>query len=235
MQRFFVLPETLAWDFFRTREKSFCHQITRVLNLAPGAEILVLNNTGTEFRIQLTEVTRKKVVGKILEQSQNSTEPQLQLTLFQALPKKISKFEQLLRSATEVGVTEFRPLLTERTEVKGLARPERLERILREAAEQSGRGLIPRLTAVQKFSAILETPGFKLLADSFCLQPLLPKFLPQIARQKQVGILLGPEGGFSEREVQAAQVAGIPNFSLGPRVLRVETAGVGIASRILFN
>lgn len=235
MHRFFVLPANLKKNLFESKEPDFCHQLTRVLRFKVGAEIVVLDNSGREFKVRLTLVTKRKVCGQVLTQQKNLAESKIRLTLGQALPKKISKFEQILRGGTEVGITKFVPLLTERTEVSSFSNPERARRILRAAAEQSGRGLIPELAEVQKFAEALKCPKKKFLADSFCPQPLLKSFLPEMQQTKEVLIFVGPEGGFTEREVKLAQESGAPNFSLGARVLRVETAGVAIASTILFS
>jgi 16S rRNA (uracil1498-N3)-methyltransferase len=201
-----------------------------------GENILLLDNSGFEFLCEIQTVSKKEVIVKIIDKHKNQSEPEIKINLFQAIPNNQNKFEEILKHATEVGVAQFCPIITERSG-KNLRNLARLQKILREATEQSERGIIPALAEVTKFENIFgdQPEGLDLIADSFCSEPLLCKILPKIRSEKVLNIFIGPEGGFSEREIEFAEKRGSLSFSLGGRILRTETAGVAVASAILFS
>ena len=235
--RFFVPPGSIIDQNFTLRDPDTVHQIRKVLRLKTSEEITLLDNSGFEFPAEIQEISRHQVILKILEKHQNTAEPELKINLFQALPSSTAKFEEILKHATEVGVSGFSPIISERSESRKLRNTERLEKILKEAAEQSERGRIPTLAEPIKFAKIWNEPpaGLNLIADSFSHEPLLRELLPEIREVAVTNIFVGPEGGFSEREIEIAQKSSAQTFSLGPRILRTETAGVAIASAILFG
>ncbi|MFH0776400.1 MAG: RsmE family RNA methyltransferase [Patescibacteria group bacterium] len=237
MNRFFVPPGSIIDESFILRNPETIHQLAKVLRLRPGEQITLLDNSGFEFPAEILEISRKEVHLKILEKIENNSESDLQINLFQALPNSISKFEEILKHGTEVGIANFFPIIAERSELSKLRNPDRLAKILIEAAEQSERGRIPELAEPVKFKKIWdEIPaGLNLLADSFTTEPLLKDLFTEIREVAVVNILVGPEGGWSAKEVELARKFGVQTFSLGPRILRTETAGVAIASAIFFG
>jgi len=237
MQRFFVPPNSIVDENFVFANPENVHQIRKVLRMREGENVILLDNSGLEFLSEIVEITKKEVVLKILDKRENQSEAEIEINLFQALPSSIAKFEEILKHATEVGVARFFPVICERSENRKLRNLERLEKILQEAAEQSERGKIPELMEVEKFKNIWEKPpaGMKLVADSFCVKPLLKELLPSLKGEKVLNIFVGCEGGFSEKEIELAKKHDAVTFSLGKRILRTETAGVAIASAILFT
>lgn len=243
MQHFFVNPAKLQpqeggfADRIAITESDLIHQISKVLRMRVGSKIALLDNSGNEFIVELLKFESKAIHARLIEMRKNEAEVKIAITLFQAIPKSPAKFEEVLRHATEIGVVRFIPLLSERVEVEGIRNRERLEKIIREAAEQSERGRLPELGEAMKWSDVWGDPpaDMNLIADSYSEKPLLKDLLPEIKMKKAVNLFIGPEGGFGEAEIEVAQAAGGKNFSLGRRILRSETAGVAIVSAILFG
>lgn len=241
MTRFFISSDQIKGDavFLRGEDR---HHLLNVLRQGPGAEITVLNGKGEEYLVGITEVTAEQVNGKILKKVERQTEPRLKITLVQSLPKA-DKFEWILQKNTELGVSRFQPVFTERSNIK-LApetRQRKLERwnkIIREAAEQSGRQRIPVLEPIRNWDEVIS--DFK---DCLVLIPWENETIQSLKKvleyeqeiPKQVRVLIGPEGGFSLKEVEEAKERGAVPVTLGPRILRTETAGLVVASALLYH
>ena len=242
LQRFFVSPEQI-----RGRRVSLAgeqaRQISRVLRLREADQIIVLDDRGWQYNVALDKVTADLVTGEISGRRQAAGEPETHLTLYQAFLKK-DNFEWILQKGTEIGVTKFVPLITQRCVVRHEtlkpAKIQRWQRIIREAAEQSSRGRLPVLSPPHSFPDALadvehvdmalipwenetENDAVRALADRAAQLPS-----PRIA------LFIGPEGGFDESEIEVAQAAGVQSVTLGPRILRAETAAV-VASTIVLS
>lgn len=197
------------------------HHATHVLRVKPGDTVNVFDGRGHEAQCRVGEA------GKLTILQQSATSPLLcQITLAQAIPKK--NMELIVQKATELGVTGIVPLISERTLKRPTGTPERWHEIALEACKQSGNNWLPEIHAPQDARAFLESPGkfdLKLIAslqpDSKPLKQLLPEKLPA-----SVLILVGPEGDFTPAELGAAKSAGCLPLSLGPLVLRAETAAL---------
>lgn len=238
MQRFFVSPELLTADKVELRDPQLLHQLTRVLRVAVGSQVVLLSGEGgTECVVTVTRVEKRGVFGEVAERRAAPAEPAIVVTLLQAVPRQPSKLEEILQHGTEVGVSRFVPLLTDRCGAREIRNTARLQKILREAAEQSERGAVPQLADPVKMLDLLKNvpSGVNLLADSFTAEPQLGQLLPAARAATHVNFWVGPEGGFTAREVAAATAAGVQNFSLGPRILRTETAGLACVSALFFG
>ena len=215
-------------------------QIARVLRMRPGDEIIVLDNSGWEIETRLTAVERDRVQGEVLHRRLSAAEPRTKISLYQSVLKG-NRFEWVLQKGTELGVVEFVPLITERCILSDLdaaakKRP-RWERIIQEAAEQCRRGRKPALHAPLLFPQSCERArragGLALIPweaeEAVALREILagaPLFT--------VHLFIGPEGGFAPGEVDLAQRYGLQPVTLGPRILRAETAGIAAVAAILF-
>lgn len=243
MHRFFVTPESIYNQRVRFGEVQ-AHQIRQVLRLQTGTQVIALDNSGNEYVVTLTEVTRPRVVGQIDETRPIVNEPRTQLTLYQSLLPR-DKFEWVLQKGTEVGVSAFVPVITQRSLVRNAKsaanKRERWERIITEAAEQSGRGRLPRLHEPLLFAEALARaassdctliPWEKATAGT--LRAALRK-LPDDLRQPIIALFIGPEGGYSEEEIDQATTAGAIPVTLGRRILRTETAAVVAAAVVLYE
>lgn len=222
--RFFLPPDIIHSG--ATSDTDIVHQWGRVLRIHPGQRLLLLDGAGMSFEVDITHIDKKHARWTIVDTQQLIGEPQLHITVASAIIRP-ERFEWLLQKATEIGVSRFVPVITERSrgEVESAkGKHERWQRIIREAAEQSCRALLPELTAPMSLRSLL------LPADATCLwlhegsgtQPLRLQ-LQQV--QRSLWIVTGPEGGFSDDETawMATQTGWYPS-GLGQRILRAETA-----------
>ena len=239
MNRFFISKSDIQSDEVVLGGDQ-AHQIRNVLRIKPDERIIVLDNTGCEYEVVLTSVDKEKTVGRIESQRPAAGEPQTRLTLYQSLLAR-DKFELVLQKCTEVGVSQFVPIVTQRSLVRDAdtVTPKKLtrwRRIITEAAEQSHRGRIPDLAAPIKFEEALSqlnTFGYSLIASPGEQQMSLQKALRSNNKPQTIALLIGPEGGFTEQEKINAINAGAVPISLGPRILRTETAAMVTAALIL--
>lgn len=219
------------------------HQIHTILRLQPGARVVLLDHHGVESVIEIQMLDRQRGSGVVVAQQKAGGEPRAQLTLFQCT-LKADKFEWVLQKGTELGVARFVPVIAERSVVRPAAvllkKYERWRSILREAAEQSGRGAIPELAAPLDWGAALHaargmrllpwentmaTPGALTLSATLNGYRCTPAGAPPA-----ISLLIGPEGGITAEEAQSAQARGWRLITLGPRILRAETAALaGVA------
>ena len=229
MHRFFVTGDCFSQDAVAI-PRHLAHRLRDVLRLSTGDRITVLDNTGWEYEVELRSVRRDGAEGRVVGRSQSAGEPSCRVTLFQALLKG-GGFESVLQKCTEVGASAFVPLVCDRcvAERPGDSRIDRWRKVILEAAQQSRRGKLPVLHPVADFSEVCrsmahdsvllwegeESRGFK---DA--LSDLAAEGFP-----RQIGILIGPEGGFTDQEVDTACSCGIVSVGMGPRILRAETAG----------
>lgn len=225
--RFFVPRENL--DSERVRfppEQSM--QLERVLRLRTGERVIALDGSGVEYEVIL-ESLGKEAVGRIIGRRASSGEPGVSVDLY-AGTLKGSKFETVLQKGTEVGVSRFIPILTDRS-VAGepsTAKMRRYDAIAREAAEQSRRGRIPTIQGPMPFDAALAaatmTGTVVVLWEDEDADHLMTIELP--ATMTRVALFVGPEGGFTGEEVALARSADARIVTLGSRILRAETAGI---------
>ena len=209
------------------------HQMGRVLRLQPGARVVVLDNAGWQYEAELVEVGRRATA--VLHHKQPAAnEPRAQLTLYQALLKR-DNFEWVLQKGTEIGVTRFVPLLTARTVAQPPHKADRWQRILTEAAEQSRRGRIPALAEPLRLEDAwpqAQTADLALLPWEGASGETLAGALAG-KRPSTLALFIGPEGGWTEAEVADGRAGGILPVTLGPRILRAETAAIVAAALVM--
>lgn len=239
MHRFF-LPEDSFTQSRVVITGKLVHQLRNVLRLKAGDHIIVLDNSGWEYDVRLKALSSSKVEAEIVSKSPVTSEPKARITLYQAL-LKASNFEVVLHKCTEIGVAGFVPIVCERC-VAGEPNSRKLSRwqnIIREAAEQSRRGKLPLLHKVTSFNqACKSASGLSLLPwEGEKLKGIgeVLRNYPRTGRALDISIFIGPEGGFTQREVGFAQSCGIVPVSLGPRILRAETAGLVAATIALYE
>lgn len=224
-----------------TLSDDLAHQARDVLRLVPGATLRLLDGAGGEYPAEITQVSRKSVSVRVGEREDGLPQPPVRITLCLGL-LKAARFEWALQKGTELGVARFQPLLTERAvaavEEFGAAKRRRYERILAEALEQCGGSWLPTLAAPVTLPDALASAS----ADAIALIPweeeAAAPFSETLAReaalrqdvaaseQPDVWLFIGPEGGFSAAEVDQARAAGARPVTLGPRILRAETAAI---------
>lgn len=235
--RFFIPPNWITPPTVSLRGDP-AHQLTSVLRLQPGDLIIVLDNSGQEWQVRLTELGKAGGRGEIVSQRLCPAEPAVELTLYQGTLKG-QKFEWVLQKGTELGVSRFVPVICQRSVVREPAalanKQERWQRIIQEAAEQSGRGRLPRLAAALPFDqAVQHAAGaaLRLMPWEEAIAASLATVWPATP-PASVALLIGPEGGFTTTEAHLAGQSGFHLVRLGPRLLRAETAGLAVTAAIM--
>ncbi|HHU48385.1 MAG TPA: 16S rRNA (uracil(1498)-N(3))-methyltransferase [Clostridiales bacterium] len=242
MHRFFVRPDEIKGDTcILTGDDA--HHIQNVLRLKAGEEIALCNSRGTDFRAVIREMSKEWVRVELLSSSPSGTEPNLKVTLLQGLPKA-SKMETIIQKCVELGVHDIIPIVTTRTVVKisdgrgGEKKAFRWQRVAEEAAKQSRRGIIPLVhvpipleTAVETCEADLKI----ILWEEEKKQSLRMLLQSRSVKPDSIAILIGPEGGLEEKEINLARLHGWVSASLGSRILRTETAGMAVLAAVMYQ
>jgi 16S rRNA (uracil1498-N3)-methyltransferase len=249
-QRFFVPPEAIENGQVRfNREQA--RQMMAVLRMAPGQTVTVLDNSGWQYLVALERLTPADAVGAVRTRTLVSSEPRTKITLYVGMIRA-PRLEIVLQKCTELGVAAFVPVLCQRSLV-GQAdelnptKLDRWERIIVEAAEQSGRGKLPHLMGAASLEQACEQArGLSLMLWEGERESRLRDALQAAggdepgrrrgaaARPFSVNLFVGPEGGFSDGEVQRARAFGVQPVTFGPRILRAETASVAAVAAILY-
>lgn len=218
------------------------HHLLKVLRKKVGDQITVLNGKGQEYLTQIVEIGQSAVVAEIVSEIDKPTEPRIKINLIQSLPKG-DKFEFIIQKNTELGVSRFQPVISERSTIRldqdgRIKKWERWRKIIKEAAEQSGRKVVPELEMIQDWEMAIENfpPGLVLIPwegeEKRSLKEVLEedRIFPT-----EITIIIGPEGGFSTDEINEARAHGAIPVTLGPRILRTETAGLVAASAVFYH
>lgn len=234
MPRFFV--ESIEGDLLTVTGDDARH-IGRSLRMRPGEELTLCDTCGTDCRCVIESVSDTAVLVKVLERRPSDTEPTVAVTLYQGYPKG-DKLETVIEKAVELGVSRIVPVLTERSvarpDDKSAARKlERWQRRALEAAKQCGRGRIPQVEAMIPFSQLprrMSEHGTALFCYELGGQPLSRSISPDCT---DAAIFIGPEGGISALEAEALTEAGASAVTLGPRILRTETAPLAAITAVM--
>ena len=236
MRRFFVPAGTVA-----SREvvlpPELARRLTKVLRLQRGDHVVLADGSGRDYEVKLKDVSARVASAVVVGERPSPPEPSLALVLYQSLVRP-QRFELALEKGTEIGVSRFVPLISGRAQVKtgaGSQRARRWRRIVAEAAEQCGRGLIPTVDPPVPFDeAVRAAPGLRLIPWEAERDSSLGSYLRALEeRPAALSLIIGPEGGFAEEEVELARHAGCVPVSLGPRILRSETAGIVAAALVM--
>ncbi len=244
MRRFFTEPENINKDYAVITEDA--PHITRVLRMSVGDEVCVFDGKGREYTCVLEEVDQKCCKARITDVSYSLYEPNVQVTVYQGVPKS-GKMEQIIQKAVELGVYAIVPVQMDRcvakipSDRKGKEKIDRYQKVSVSAAKQCGRGIIPQIKMPHSFSEVIcEMKNFDL-----ALMPYevlghegrcdLKSVLKENKGIKSIGILIGPEGGFSDGEASFAMSEGIKAVGLGRRILRTETVASTLLSAIMYE
>lgn len=233
LHRFFI-EGSLIKDKTVFLPEETSHQISRVLRLQAGDQIIILDDNLNEFLLKLEKVDKKQTVGFIQNKTVNKNEPKINVTLYQSLIPK-DKFELILEKCCEIGVKEFVPIITKHTQIHDFKKG-RWEKILKEAAEQCQRGKIPSLKPPLTFNqAVDEAVNNGEVLIAWEKQPQTKEYkLSEVNKTiTNISIFIGPEGGFSQQEIDHAFSKGAKLISLGKRTLRSETAAIVASAKLL--
>ena len=242
MSRFFVAPDAVGDAAIRITDREDLHHMIKVLRLKPGDEIEVSDGTAWEYRGVLRLVTAEEAVADIVDKQAFAREPAIQITLFQGMPKQ-GKMELIIQKAVELGVSRVVPVFTDRSVVtdngKMDKKIQRWQKIADEAVKQCRRGKIPEIGEDLTFSQMAEQ-----LKDYDCVlfpyeneedRSLKAGLRSLTSKPKNLAIIIGPEGGFSDREAALLKEKGALRVTLGKTILRTETAGLAAIAMVLYE
>ncbi|MCL6610141.1 MAG: 16S rRNA (uracil(1498)-N(3))-methyltransferase [Peptococcaceae bacterium] len=238
MHRFFIPPDRFGAERPVISGPDVRHMV-KVLRLGPGDVVELLDGTGRAARARINSVGREEVSLIRLEEFTPEGEPPLKVTLVQGLAKG-EKMDLVIQKSTELGVAEIIPLVCRRSVVRlegdrVSGRHDRWQRVAAEAARQCRRARIPRVRRPQSLEEVLaEIPDgtVSILPWEEERDRPLGHMLP-LGRPAGVYLFIGPEGGFESSEVEKARQRGVVTVTLGPRILRTETAGLACLSIIM--
>jgi 16S rRNA (uracil1498-N3)-methyltransferase len=228
--RFFVPPDLISDDriVFPTEE---ARHASKVLRLGIGNEVTVVDGAGGTYVAEIEVITGKGTIARILSKTMDVAEPDFYVHIGVGLLKQSSRWEMFLEKAVELGASRITPLVTQRMQ-KISFNQRRAEAIVIAALKQSGRSRLPILDPPTKFSKVIQETS-SLSCRMICHEassdaPRIQQLMN--SRPDSIGILVGPEGGFTDEEITKALGAGWKDIWLGERRLRTETAAVAALS-----
>ena len=242
MQQFFVDPSWIN-EHEICIEGSDLNHMKNVLRMKPGEDVRVNDGQGMTYLCCLNRYEDNRAILDIFRTLSSETELPSEIVLFQGIPKG-DKMEWIVQKAVELGVYKVVPFAAKRSVVKldvkkGAKKQARWQLIAKDAAEQSGRGIIPEITEVHSFAEALEKArNMDVVLIPYELEEGMcatAKIISNIKPGQSVGIFIGPEGGFEETEVEQAKEAGAQPVTLGKRILRTETAGLTTLSILMYQ
>ena len=238
MPRFFVSPEVLADDTAVLEGEQAAH--AKVLRLSRGDQVTLCDGEGNDALCTVTDFGAGQMILSVDHREPSRSEPKLRCSVYMGFPKA-DKFEHVVQKATELGACEIIVFPCARSisrpDAKSLAKKlDRWQKIAASAAEQSGRGRIPQVLALNSFeeavkrAAQADLPAFFYENERTCSLRSAAEERPFAT----ASIMTGPEGGLTDQEVSAAMDAGMKVCSLGPRILRCETAPLCALSAMMY-
>jgi 16S rRNA (uracil1498-N3)-methyltransferase len=241
MHKFFVQRDNFSGDYAVIEGDDVKH-IYKVLRLETGEKVSVNDCLGKEYLGEIEDVNKTKVIVRLLEELPVNNESHINIYLYQGLPKS-SKMDLIVQKATELGVKEITPVLTERVVVKSeigeFKKVDRWNRIALEACKQCKRTLIPSINTPIEFEELMDNlQAIDLIVvpyeneSGFGIKNLMTEIKHEV---KNIAIIVGPEGGFEEEEIERLKASGAYIVTLGPRILRTETAGFVCTSLLLYE
>lgn len=246
MHKFFTTCENISETEGRILGDDVKH-IYKVLRLCEGAEIILNNCEGTEYSGRIKSITKSEVIVDIIKKLDTNNESRIKIHLFQGLPKG-QKMDLIVQKGTELGIYKFIPTIMNRVDVKlkgEFKKLDRLNRIALEAAKQSKRSIIPKVNEVINFEeALAEIKNMDLVvvpyenAENFGIKTLMKKLKEDkidIHSIVNVAVVIGPEGGFEEEEIEKLKENNAFIVTLGRRILRTETAGFTATALIQYE
>jgi 16S rRNA (uracil1498-N3)-methyltransferase len=254
MIRIFLPPQKLTSDQITIDDEN-ARYLSIVLRVRPGELITIFDGTGHRYLCRIIQVHKKEVVAEKVGMETCSAESPVAITLAQGLPKA-DKMDFIIQKSTELGVSRIIPLITERSQVRHTEKIERWRKIALSASQQSGRGRIPEIEEIVSIEEFLKNTPLTPLDRGEQFPPLkkgdeggflnilfseeqkeinLKNILNDFNAVKNIVLLIGPEGGFTKIEVSAAVKKGFIEASLGPRILRTETAPIAAISIIQYE
>lgn len=237
MHRFFIDPAAMEGNIARLSEEDAAHAL-RVLRLKEGDEIRICDGCDREYPAWIENASKKSVTARLGAGYALKAEPATRITLYQGMPKA-GKMEYLVQKGTEIGISRFVPFFSSRCVVKpGKDKGERYGRVAYEAAKQAHRGAVPRVELPVDFTGLCQAlQGHELTLAAWEEERALSvrTALAAAPEARDIALVVGPEGGLSAGETEELARAGAQVITLGPRILRTETAGAVLAALVLYE
>ena len=233
MHRFFLSPDHFNNDQVVVSDKQFLHQWMKVLRFKTGDEVMLCDGNQNEYDCKFEKLDQKEAVLKIEKKEVRKERFACDVHLYLPILNNQNRFEMVLEKGTEMGVKSFTPIITKRTQIRSLRKFERLLNIVREAAEQSGRTILPQVNEATSLEPALKSilAGEDILLGYMGEAEKLFKF--KTKKNSVYHVFIGPEGDFDKDELTVfKELEAIP-FSLGEQVLRAETAAVSAVALLL--
>lgn len=240
MSRFYVPKECISGNKISIEGRE-AHHILDVMRLKVSDEVIVFDGTGKEYVGIVKEAGRKSLLLEVIKVRSALPQSRYSVTLIQAIPKK-DKMDHIVEKATELGISVIAPVMTMRTipewnEAKMQSIVIRWQAISQEAAKQSGRADLPQIKPIAAFDAAIKNYikyDLKLIA-ALSDKAIRLKDALRCCQGGRIAVAIGPEGDFTNEEIGVAEEAGFRTISLGPRVLKSDTAGLALLSMINYE
>jgi 16S rRNA (uracil1498-N3)-methyltransferase len=238
MSRFFIPKENVGENRITVTGEDVVH-ISRVLRLKKDDFFTCCDGRGIDYDVKIADISKTEVVCDIVNRKKSDTEPPVKVTLIQGVPKA-AKMDYIIQKNTELGIAEIYPCSMNRcvSKTEKDKKTDRWQKIAKEAAQQSGRGIVPEIhntLTLEEVVEILKKSDLSFAAYECEDKNTLKDVLLSKENPKTVAFLIGPEGGFDVSEIEFLKENGISVISLGKRILRTETAGEAVLSMIMYE
>jgi len=214
-------------------DKNLLHQFNRVLKFKNGEQIIIFNGKGTVMNCEIEDLKKNECLIKVLEKTVTQEKKNKQINLFFGIPKK-NKLELIIEKGTEVGVSSFNPIVTQRTaKQNSIINEDRLKKILVEATEQSENSFLPQMNTVSTLDKVIQNLNPKNTFVFHTKGELLN--ICDLKFFSETNIIIGPEGGWAEEEPETLKDKKFSFYKVGEGVLKTETAAIVIPFLFLAN
>ncbi len=242
MSKFFVDVKDVKESMIRITDAEDRKHMIRVLRLGIGDTVCISDSVQFEYTAEIISIDKNCVEARILDKQKFAREPELKITLFQGIPKQ-GKMETIIQKAVELGVYSVVPVFTDRTVVIDQGnfdkKVERWQKIADEAVKQCKRGIIPQIQNKMTFQYMInELVKYELILFPYENEEeeTIKDCLRSIGKKPQnTAVIIGPEGGFSDKEAEALVSVGAQSVSLGKTILRTETAGLAAIAMTMYE
>ncbi|OON92079.1 MAG: hypothetical protein ATN33_08000 [Epulopiscium sp. Nele67-Bin001] len=242
MPKYFVDKSDISADTIIIRDDNYNH-IKNVFRLTVGEQITVNDKLGNDYQCVISSVEQNIITATIFKTYVATTEPVTNVVLFQSLIKG-DKMEYVIQKAVELGAAKVVPIVTTRCVVKleddkkTRAKVDRWNKISEAASKQSGRGTVIEVLAPMKYTQALELAKNELEVNLIPYEKQVGSGIKSVLQSisaRNIGIFIGPEGGFEDKEVELAHSYGLTSVTLGKRILKSETASIAVLASLMYQ
>lgn len=242
MSKFFVDAGSIISGSIRITDADDRKHIQKVLRLGAGDRLTVSDTVEFEYETEITSIDKDFIEARILDKQKFAREPELQVTLFQGIPKQ-GKMETIIQKNIELGVYAVVPVFTDRTVVvdNGAFSNKilRWQKVADEAVKQCKRGIIPEVQQAMTFKEMINAiDNYELIVFPYENEQeySIKDYLKSIEKKpRNAALIIGPEGGFSDKEAQMLMELGAKSVTLGKTILRTETAGMAAMAMLMYE